>query len=63
MTLHSKRPMAAREGSRPASAQQRLKELGIKLPVPQVRVRIHRRHHGNYNYKTRNRANESGADS
>ena len=26
--------MVAREGSRPASAEQRLKELGIKLPVP-----------------------------
>jgi enamine deaminase RidA (YjgF/YER057c/UK114 family) len=26
--------MVAREGSRPASAEQRLKELGIKLPAP-----------------------------
>ena len=26
--------MVAREGSRPASAEQRLKELGIKLPTP-----------------------------
>src|SRR5467141_2649444 len=26
--------MVAREGSRPAGAEQRLKELGIKLPVP-----------------------------
>jgi enamine deaminase RidA (YjgF/YER057c/UK114 family) len=26
--------MVTREGSRPASAEQRLKELGIKLPAP-----------------------------
>ncbi len=30
----SKEQMVTREGSRPASAEQRLKELGIKLPVP-----------------------------
>src|SRR5467141_2019525 len=30
----ARRQMVAREGSRPAGAEQRLKELGIKLPVP-----------------------------
>src|SRR6266566_1959098 len=34
MNTHSKEQMGTREGSRPASAEQRLKELGIKLPVP-----------------------------
>src|SRR6202162_2448832 len=29
-----KEQMVTREGSRPASAEQRLKELGIKLPAP-----------------------------
>jgi len=30
----ARRQMVARESSRPAGAEQRLKELGIKLPVP-----------------------------
>ena len=34
MNTHSKEQMGTGEGSRPASAEQRLKELGIKLPVP-----------------------------
>src|SRR5258708_32711073 len=34
MNTNSKEQMITREGSRPASAEQRLKELGIKLPVP-----------------------------
>src|SRR2546425_1454184 len=34
MNTHSKEQMVAREGSGPASAEQRLKELGIKLPEP-----------------------------
>ena len=34
MNTHSKDQMVTREGSRPASAEQRLKELGIRLPVP-----------------------------
>src|ERR1700681_2030611 len=34
MNTSSKAQMATREGSRPASAEQRLKELGIKLPAP-----------------------------
>jgi enamine deaminase RidA (YjgF/YER057c/UK114 family) len=34
MNANSKQQMVTREGSRPASAEQRLKELGIKLPVP-----------------------------
>ena len=34
MNANSKRQMVTREGSRPASAEQRLKELGIKLPAP-----------------------------
>src|SRR6266852_6470040 len=34
MNTHSKEQMVAREGSGPASAEQRLKELGIKLPAP-----------------------------
>jgi len=34
MNTNSKEQMVAREGSRPASAEQRLKELGIKLPAP-----------------------------
>jgi enamine deaminase RidA (YjgF/YER057c/UK114 family) len=34
MSTNSKGQMATRKGSRPASAEQRLKELGIKLPAP-----------------------------
>src|SRR5437016_8019492 len=34
MNTNSKEQMVTREGSRPASAEQRLQELGIKLPVP-----------------------------
>jgi hypothetical protein len=34
MNTNSKEQMVAREGSRSASAEQRLKELGIKLPAP-----------------------------
>ena len=34
MNANAKRQMGTREGSRPASAEQRLKELGIKLPAP-----------------------------
>jgi enamine deaminase RidA (YjgF/YER057c/UK114 family) len=34
MTADSKAPMTTVEGSRPAGAEQRLKELGIKLPAP-----------------------------
>src|SRR5512135_382789 len=34
MDTNSKEHMVTREGSRPASAEQRLKELGIKLPAP-----------------------------
>ncbi len=34
MNTNSKEKMGTREGSRPASAEQRLKELGIKLPAP-----------------------------
>ena len=34
MKTNSKEQMVTREGSRPASAEQRLKELGIKLPAP-----------------------------
>ncbi len=34
MNTISKEQMATREGSRPASAEQRLKELGIQLPEP-----------------------------
>src|SRR5213595_1903097 len=34
MKTISKESVATREGSRPASAEQRLKELGIKLPAP-----------------------------
>jgi enamine deaminase RidA (YjgF/YER057c/UK114 family) len=34
MNTSSKQQMVSREGSRPASAEQRLKELGIKLPAP-----------------------------
>jgi enamine deaminase RidA (YjgF/YER057c/UK114 family) len=34
MNTNSKAQMITREGSRPASAEQRLKDLGIKLPVP-----------------------------
>jgi enamine deaminase RidA (YjgF/YER057c/UK114 family) len=34
MSTNSKAQMATRKGSRPASAEQRLKELGIKLPAP-----------------------------
>src|SRR5213083_2923417 len=34
MNTHSKEQMGTGEGSRPASAEQRLKELGIKLPTP-----------------------------
>ena len=34
MNANSKEQMVTREGSRPASAEQRLKELGIKLPAP-----------------------------
>jgi enamine deaminase RidA (YjgF/YER057c/UK114 family) len=34
MNTHSKEQMVTREGSRSASAEQRLKELGIKLPAP-----------------------------
>jgi len=34
MNTSSKEQMVTREGSRPASAEQRLKELGIKLPAP-----------------------------
>src|SRR6266700_6459405 len=34
MNTHSKEQMGTGEGSRPASAEQRLKELGIKLPAP-----------------------------
>jgi enamine deaminase RidA (YjgF/YER057c/UK114 family) len=34
MNDDSKEPMATRGGSRPVSAEQRLKELGIKLPAP-----------------------------
>src|SRR6266853_2097326 len=34
MNTNSKEQMVTREGSRPASAEQRLQDLGIKLPVP-----------------------------
>jgi hypothetical protein len=34
MDTDSREQMVTREGSRPASAEQRLKELGIKLPAP-----------------------------
>src|SRR5256884_3810792 len=34
MNTNSKDQMVTREGSRPASAEQRLKELGITLPAP-----------------------------
>jgi enamine deaminase RidA (YjgF/YER057c/UK114 family) len=34
MTTNSKEQMIGREGSRAASAEERLKELGIKLPLP-----------------------------
>ena len=34
MNTNSKAQMIASEGTRPASAEQRLKDLGIKLPVP-----------------------------
>ena len=34
MNTNSKVQMVTREGSRSASAEQRLKELGIKLPAP-----------------------------
>ena len=34
MNTNSKEQMGTREGSRPASAEQRLKELGINLPEP-----------------------------
>ena len=34
MNTNSKEQMVTSEGSRPASAEERLKELGIKLPVP-----------------------------
>ena len=34
MNTHSKEQMGTGEGSRPASAEQRLKELGINLPAP-----------------------------
>src|SRR5256885_4397187 len=34
MNTHSKEQMGTHESSRPASAEQRLKELGIKLPAP-----------------------------
>ncbi len=34
MNTNSKEQMVTREGSQPASAEQRLKELGIKLPAP-----------------------------
>src|SRR6266851_4580665 len=34
MNTNSKEQMVTREGSRPAGAEQRLKELGIKLPAP-----------------------------
>jgi enamine deaminase RidA (YjgF/YER057c/UK114 family) len=34
MNTHSQEQMGTGEGSRPVSAEQRLKELGIKLPAP-----------------------------
>jgi enamine deaminase RidA (YjgF/YER057c/UK114 family) len=34
MSTNAKTQMASGEGSRPSSAEQRLKELGIKLPAP-----------------------------
>ena len=34
MNTNSKEQMGTGEGSRPASAEQRLKELGITLPAP-----------------------------
>ncbi|MFZ3216583.1 MAG: RidA family protein [Candidatus Acidiferrales bacterium] len=34
MNANSKERLATREGSRPGSAEQRLKDLGIKLPAP-----------------------------
>jgi hypothetical protein len=34
MTRNSKRQVVAGQGSRPFNADQRLKELGIKLPAP-----------------------------
>ena len=34
MNTNSKEQIVTREGSRPTSAEQRLKELGIKLPAP-----------------------------
>jgi enamine deaminase RidA (YjgF/YER057c/UK114 family) len=34
MSTNAKEQMVTREGSQPASAEQRLKELGIRLPVP-----------------------------
>src|SRR2546428_9590661 len=34
MNTNSKEQMVTRESARPASAEQRLKELGIKLPAP-----------------------------
>src|SRR5690349_11385545 len=34
MNTNSKEPMVTRQGSRPTSAEQRLKELDIRLPAP-----------------------------
>jgi enamine deaminase RidA (YjgF/YER057c/UK114 family) len=34
MSTNAKEQMVTREGSQPATAEQRLKELGIRLPVP-----------------------------
>jgi hypothetical protein len=34
MNANSKQQMVAREGSQPGSAEQRLKELDIRLPAP-----------------------------
>ena len=39
MSTNAKTQMASGEGSRPSSAEQRLKELGIKLPAPPWPVR------------------------
>jgi hypothetical protein len=40
MNTNSKEQLVTREGSRPASAEQRLKELGIKLPAPLGRLAV-----------------------
>ena len=38
MNTNSEEQMISREGPRPASAEQRLNELGIRLPAPPERI-------------------------